>query len=318
MLLASLSAPRSLSPDLVHWFLQDRTRISAAIDAATNHLFLHFNHTLALDSERLGQDKQRYAASVANQLGLDATQGTRGGRIALFADSFLLPVANDTINACVLGTPPASSSAIPGLLNPTGPFVCAWLVATIRHEDFFDKTRQRAGLRFFLVTSPCGLIEDCTGPFPGGVTDRHMADKAQLPSRLKAFMSTATPTGRAPRPTHFRVCSASPCPSCVFVMVPSSKQAPPPPLATLHSKASALGQHVRQTFPAIDQHEAVARFFFVTVMLHNMLTCLRGTNQVSHFFGVPPPPIHTFLRPRNEVNPHVQYVMALGARQGTN
>lgn len=113
MLLASLSAPRPLSPDLVHWFLQDRTRISAAIKAAANHLFIHFNHTLALDRERVGQDKERYAASVTSQLGPDATQDTRGCRVALFADSFLLPVANEQINTCVLAVVRCCENSLP-------------------------------------------------------------------------------------------------------------------------------------------------------------------------------------------------------------
>lgn len=179
-----------------------------------------------------------------------------------------------------------------------------------------DKGRQRSGLRFLLLTSPCGLIEDCTGPFPGGVSDWHMTDKGQLSSRLKTCM--AAPRGGAPRSTHFRVCSGSHYPSSAFVTVPSSLQGPAPPLATVHSKATALAQHVRDTFPAIEQHEAVGTFFLVSVMLHNMLTCLRGTNHVASCFGVPPPPIHVFLRPRNEVNPHVQHVMAQVARQHMN
>ena len=56
MMLARLSSPRSLAPDLEIIFKQDKSRISRFITAAQAHLFSNFAYTFAFNTRRLRRD----------------------------------------------------------------------------------------------------------------------------------------------------------------------------------------------------------------------------------------------------------------------
>ena len=70
MLLAKLSYPRTLRPDMEHWFLQDKTRISRFINAAMDHVFKKLSHTLAFDYRRLHRDIPQMAYNMGEAVGV--------------------------------------------------------------------------------------------------------------------------------------------------------------------------------------------------------------------------------------------------------
>lgn len=69
MLLAKLSSPRTLRPDMEHWFLQDKTRLSRFINCAIQHIFTTFAYTLAFDTVRLHRDIPWMARQLALNIG---------------------------------------------------------------------------------------------------------------------------------------------------------------------------------------------------------------------------------------------------------
>lgn len=70
MLLAKLSYPRALRPDMEHWFLQDKTRISRFINAAMEHVFDKLAYTLTFDTRRLHRDIPQMAHMMAEAVGV--------------------------------------------------------------------------------------------------------------------------------------------------------------------------------------------------------------------------------------------------------
>lgn len=69
MLLAKLSNPRTLRPDMEHWF-QDKTRLSRFINCAIQHIFTTFSYTLAFDTVRIHRDIPWMARQFAVNIGL--------------------------------------------------------------------------------------------------------------------------------------------------------------------------------------------------------------------------------------------------------
>lgn len=70
MLLAKLSSPRSLRPDLELIFLQDQSRISRFINLALSHIYKNFAHTFAFDTRRLRPKIPYYAYMVGRKFGV--------------------------------------------------------------------------------------------------------------------------------------------------------------------------------------------------------------------------------------------------------
>ncbi len=71
MLLARLSGPRSVSPDLEIIFKQDKSRISRFINKALGHLFRNFAYTFSFNTRRLRRDVPFFAHVVARKFGAD-------------------------------------------------------------------------------------------------------------------------------------------------------------------------------------------------------------------------------------------------------
>jgi hypothetical protein len=71
MLLARLSAPRSLCPDLEIIFKQDKTRLSRFIRAAEEHLFMTFAYTFSFDTQRVRANLPWWAHQVGKKYGAD-------------------------------------------------------------------------------------------------------------------------------------------------------------------------------------------------------------------------------------------------------
>ena len=70
MLLARLSAPRPLRPDMERWFGQDKSRISRFSRAAMIYIFQSFNYTLSFDYYRLRPLLPLYAMKMALAVGV--------------------------------------------------------------------------------------------------------------------------------------------------------------------------------------------------------------------------------------------------------
>lgn len=70
MLLAKLSFPRALRPDMEHWFLQDKTRLSRFIRRAMEHVFTHLAYTLSFDKRRLHRDIPQMAYAMGEAIGV--------------------------------------------------------------------------------------------------------------------------------------------------------------------------------------------------------------------------------------------------------
>ena len=68
MMLARLSAPRSLCPDLENWFQQDQSRISRFWREALIWFYYTFSFTLQFDKERLRQKIPYYSRRVGEAL----------------------------------------------------------------------------------------------------------------------------------------------------------------------------------------------------------------------------------------------------------
>ena len=77
MLLARLSAPRPLQPDMERWFGQDKSRISKFSRAALFHLFRSFNYTLSFDYDRLRPLVPVYALKMAMAIGVPVIDNHR-------------------------------------------------------------------------------------------------------------------------------------------------------------------------------------------------------------------------------------------------
>jgi hypothetical protein len=80
----------------------------------------------------------------------------------------------------------------------------------------------------------------------------------------------------------------------------------------------AIGK-VTHTFPAIDFVRAervgkgeVAKKYLVAVIFRNLLTCIRGRNQISTYFGCPPPSVEEFLAERTRLPPCLQAMGEFG------
>lgn len=94
MLLARLSAPRPLGPDLEHWFLQDRSRISRFVKLAARHMYTTFHHTLCFDTERLQHKITEYSTAMAQRIGFTTPEEIADFNIGLIGDGTFFPFAD--------------------------------------------------------------------------------------------------------------------------------------------------------------------------------------------------------------------------------
>jgi hypothetical protein len=81
MLLAKLSAPRSLRPDLELLFKDDKSRLSRFIDRALMHVFKTFAYTLTFQKRRLRREVPIYAVAIAQYMGASTSRQRAWGFI---------------------------------------------------------------------------------------------------------------------------------------------------------------------------------------------------------------------------------------------
>eukprot|EP00952_Eustigmatos_sp_NYUAD-ZCMA_P008028 33715-Eustigmatos_ZCMA.PRE.1 len=56
-----------------------------------------------------------------------------------------------------------------------------------RNQDLFNAYYGAPGFKFQFMTSPCGIIEDVSGPYGGAINDAEMARRSQLQERMASF-----------------------------------------------------------------------------------------------------------------------------------
>lgn len=95
MLLARLSAPRPLRPDMERWFGQDKSLISRFSRAAMMYIFRSFNCTLSFDTERLKPLIPLYAMKMALAIGLPAPHHHRVWSLVDGVYHYCLPPHNE-------------------------------------------------------------------------------------------------------------------------------------------------------------------------------------------------------------------------------
>lgn len=176
------------------------------------------------------------------------------------------------------------------------------------------------------MVSPCGIIEDCRGPYAGTVADSDMVVQSDLIDRLAEFCVFRTATGEE---VEFCLYGDAGYAQSRMIQRPYSKVR----MRVFESHYNTLMSRVRESvehgigsvvneFPAFEMARwqksgktNVSMRYLVAVILRNMLTCIRGGNQVSTFFGLAPPSLREFARPRNAMHPRVAEILRMG-RQG--
>jgi len=167
------------------------------------------------------------------------------------------------------------------------------------------------------------MIEDCSGPYGGRISDSEMARRSRLEERFGAFADVPLRDGGVRR---FKIYGDSAYAQSDFIERPYSRTTATPAqlnFNALMSRVRVSVEHligsVTQVFPSLDMvkyqrsgQTVVGMTFLVAVIVRNFLTCVRGGNQVSDFFRIPPPTLQEFARARPDVNPRVQELRDLG------
>ena len=145
---------------------------------------------------------------------------------------------------------------------------------------------------------------DCAGPYPGRPHDNCIAEQSDLNERLSEFCRT--PLG------DYAIYGDPAYGHEEFIFKPFDRAV----LTFQEAVANALMSsarvavehaigHVVSTVPALDfvhtarnKQTLQGQKYLVAVILRNFMTCIRGSNQISDFFGCRPPTLEQFLRPR--------------------
>ncbi len=318
MLLAKLSYPRALRPDMEHWFLQDKTRLSRFIRAAMNHVFDRLSYTLAFDYRRLHRDIPQMAYSMAEAIGVPHPEhfrvwGLIDGVFRRIARPKYrcVPVMHLMVVFWCAGSVMVRHhhhrwiNLTPSAFLPVNPL-------QRRQDAFYSGCYGAHGVKFSVCISACGMLEDVAGPYAGPNHDQNMVYLSQLEDRLAMFCSYPE-AGDAdyfmygdPAYTHSR-----------FLHAPSHR-ATATPFERMHNTLmstariaveQAIGS-VTAIFPAMDFTrvermglEACGKKYLVAVIFRNLYTVIQGHNQISDYFGCSPPTMQEWLADRDDPPP---------------
>lgn len=179
------------------------------------------------------------------------------------------------------------------------------------------------GFKFQFVTSPCGIIEDCSGPYGGRISDSEMYLRSQLDARFARFCDIRMGNGTTKR---HKMYGDSAYAQSQYCDKPFSREIATPAqenhnalMSSVRVSVEHLIGSVSQVFPALDMtryqrtgQTTVGLIFLVSVIMRNFLTCVRGSNQVSEFFRLAPPSLQNFCRPRpGHINPRIRELRIL-------
>lgn len=165
------------------------------------------------------------------------------------------------------------------------------------------------GFKYLMVVSPVGLLEEVAGPYQGRIADAEIVRCCALNERLAAF---STKHGR-----NYKVYGDPAFGNLAFVSRPFPRVTATAVEALYNTAMSkvrisveqAIG-HTTQHFSALDFVRTervgdgeVAKKYLVACFFRNVMTCLRGGNQISEYFGCVPPTLDEFLEARDVRDP---------------
>jgi len=193
-----------------------------------------------------------------------------------------------------------------------------------RQEVLYNGYYGGHGFKYQIVIGPSGLIEDCSGPYAGSLSDSDMVTRSDLSERLGEFGVVPT-EGR--EPIKLGVYGDAGYGQVNHVERPFSSVRITPMEENYNALMSRVRSQVEnaiglvtQQFPALDMTRwersgstNITMRYLVAVILRNMLTCVQGGNQVSIFFGEKPPSLQEFARPSDRINPRIAELMQLVA-----
>ena len=176
-------------------------------------------------------------------------------------------------------------------------------------ESLYSGYYKGHGFKYLIVISPVGLLEEVAGPYPGRVADSRMVRYARLEQRLASFCLLA---GRS-----FQLYGDPAFRASQFIAKPHRRVGATEAQSMMNTRMSrvrvtveqAIG-HVSQSFPAMDFVRTervgdgdVCKKYLCACFLRNCLTCIRGGNQISEYFGCSPPSLEDFLDDRAVSDP---------------
>ncbi len=172
------------------------------------------------------------------------------------------------------------------------------------------------GLKYQIVISACGMLEDVAGPYSGKDHDATLANNCLLETRLRRFC-TYTDDEDDDQYVDYMIYGDPAYAKSRFVHKPYQRKNATP-FQQLHNTLMSKGRvavenaigEVTKVFSAMDftrtervGHGRVGMKYLVACMLRNVLTAIRGRNPISTYFGCPPPTLEQWLAPR-EYPPH--------------
>lgn len=175
------------------------------------------------------------------------------------------------------------------------------------------------GFKYLIVISPCGLVEDVAGPYPGRVSDSRMVDRCRLEDRLRDFCYIGG--------SNYKLYGDPAFGASRFISKPFRRTVATEVESIRNTRMSrmrvtveqAIG-HVTQTFSAMDFVRTervgdgdVCKKYLIACLLRNFMTCIRGGNQISEYFGCYPPSLDEFLEERNARDPLPPRLNEMGA-----
>lgn len=161
------------------------------------------------------------------------------------------------------------------------------------------------GYKYQVVVSPCGLLEDVSGPYVGRTGDGRMVRLSRLNERLSEFCRF--PDMYYP---NFLVYGDPAYGRRTHIERPFDRQRADAQQRHIN-KAMARARvqvenglgDIANTFPAMEFKRServgdtrVTIRFLVACILRNFLTCIRGTNSIATRMGVAVPTLRRFLR----------------------
>lgn len=215
---------------------------------------------------------------------------------------------------------------LPPLSYYTVPFVP--LTLHHHHHHHLDNTHSQEsiysgyykghGFKYLIVITPDGLVVEVAGPYPGRVSDSTMVDESRLLERLAAF---STHAGR-----DYKLYGDPAFGASRFISKPFRRTVASHVESIRNTRMSrmrvtveqAIG-HITQQFSAMDFSRTerkgdgeVCKKYLVACFLRNCMTCIRGGNQISDYFGCYPPTLDVFLEERDIRDPLPPRLEAMG------
>jgi len=190
---------------------------------------------------------------------------------------------------------------------------------THSQQSLYNSYYKGHGFKYLVVVSPAGLVEDVAGPYSGRVSDSTMVRDCRLQERLAAFSTIAG--------QDFKLYGDPAFARSRFISKPFVRSTATEAESIRNTRMSSVRVtveqvigHMSQTFPSMDFVRTervgdgdVCRKYLMACFLRNCMTCIRGGNQISEYFGCSPPTLEEFLEERDARDPLPPRLVEMGA-----